>query len=37
MAGRTSIGDTDGVVAANAELAEEVAAFHRCPGACQTE
>jgi predicted RNA-binding Zn-ribbon protein involved in translation (DUF1610 family) len=31
MAGRTSIGNVDGVVAANAELAEEAAAFHTCP------
>jgi hypothetical protein len=31
VASRTSIGDPDAVVAANAELAEEVAAFHRCP------
>jgi hypothetical protein len=31
MASRTSVGDPDSVVAANAELAEEVAVFHRCP------
>jgi hypothetical protein len=31
MASRTGIGDVDGVVASNAELAEEVAAFHACP------
>jgi len=31
IASRTSVGGPDGVVAANAELAEEVAVFHRCP------
>jgi predicted RNA-binding Zn-ribbon protein involved in translation (DUF1610 family) len=31
IASRFSVGSPDGVVAANAELAEEVAVFRRCP------